>query len=189
MGRTGVPFSQIKHTVDSVQGDSIEWANSGYTKLVNTGGGQWTADFLNFKVNSDMQMQIYPDSDGYHTKIMSDFVQMTGNLSVGGKLTATALTLTPATNVTINNNSSYQFGNMVVINVRVTLSATINANSTILSGLPNPISSLGSSSIVVACSSSRPSNAFAITGGGQLVASDANATAQMYVISATYFTS
>ena len=83
---TGTPFSQIKHTTDSVQGDSIEWTNSGYTKLVNTGGGQWTADFLNFKINSDMQMQIYPDSDGFHTKIMSDFVQMTGDLTVSGAI-------------------------------------------------------------------------------------------------------
>ena len=77
---TGSPFSQIKHVYDSGQGDSIEWTNSGYTKLVNTGGGQWTADFLNFKINSSMQMQIYPDSDGYHTNITSDYVYIPGVL-------------------------------------------------------------------------------------------------------------
>lgn len=110
----GTPFSQIQHTVDSVQGDSIEWTNSGYTKLVNTGGGQWTADFLNFKINSDMQMQIYPDSDGFHTKIMSDFVQMTGDLTVGGDLTVTGTT-TPSGGMQVGNfwhpnagNSQYQ---------------------------------------------------------------------------------
>lgn len=100
----------------------------------------------------------------------------------------TPLTFTPASGVTINSNASYQVGNLVVVNVRVTLSATINANSTIISGLPAPITSLSSSSAVVACSSNRPSNAFAIVGGGQLVAATANATAQMYVISAVYFT-
>ena len=78
---TGTPFSRIKHVVDSTQGDSIEWTNSGYTKLVNTGGGQWTADFVQFALgasNPQMQMQIYSDSDGTHTKILSDYVDITG---------------------------------------------------------------------------------------------------------------
>lgn len=89
---TGTPFSQIKHTVDSAQGDSIEWSNSGYTKLVNTGGGQWTADFVQFALgasNPVMQMQIYPDSDGTHTKLLSDWIDINGNF-VPRKLASTA---------------------------------------------------------------------------------------------------
>lgn len=80
---TGTPFSQIKHVTDSQQGDSIEWSNSGYTKLVNTGGGQWTADFVQFALgasNPQMQMQIYSDSDGTHTKVLSNFLNVNGQL-------------------------------------------------------------------------------------------------------------
>lgn len=78
---TGTPFAQIKHTIDGTQGDSIEWANSGYTKLVNTGGGQWTADFVQFALgasNPSMQMQIYSGSDGTHTKVLSDWFDVQG---------------------------------------------------------------------------------------------------------------
>lgn len=100
----------------------------------------------------------------------------------------TPLTFTPASGVTINSNASYQVGKLVVVNVRVTLSSTINANSTILSNVPSPLSTLGSGSAQVACSCNRINNTFTIVVGGQLVASDVNATAQMYVISATYFT-
>lgn len=82
---TGAPFSQIKHTVDSSQGDSIEWTNSGYTKLVNTGGGQWTADFLQFAIHANapvLQFQIYPDADGYHARFLTDFVELNSNVSL-----------------------------------------------------------------------------------------------------------
>ena len=70
------PFSQIKHTYDSGQGDSIEWTNSGYTKLVNTGGGQWTADFLQFALNASnpsLKFLIYNDSNGTMTEFRNSY--------------------------------------------------------------------------------------------------------------------
>ena len=73
---TGTPFSQIKHTYDSGQGDSIEWTNSGYTKMVNTGGGQWTADFLQFALNASnpsLKFLIYNDSNGTMTEFRNSY--------------------------------------------------------------------------------------------------------------------
>ena len=81
---TGTPFSQIKHVVDSSQGDSIEWTNSGYTKLVNTGGGQWTANFVQFALNANnpqQQLQIYSGSDGTHTKVLSNWFDLSGSFT------------------------------------------------------------------------------------------------------------
>ncbi len=80
---TGTPFSQIKHTVDSSQGDSIEWTNSGYTKLVNTGGGQWTADFIQFALNSNnpsLRFLIYNASDGSCVEVRNtDYAYLNGS--------------------------------------------------------------------------------------------------------------
>lgn len=64
---SGTPFSTIKHVTDGQQGDSVEWRNTGYTKLVNTGGGQWTADFLQFALDASspsLKFLIYKDSTG-----------------------------------------------------------------------------------------------------------------------------
>lgn len=78
---TGTPFSVIKHVYDSQQGDSVEWTNSGFTKLVNTGGGQWTANFLQFALNPSspiLELLIFPDSSGTHTRINTDYVEING---------------------------------------------------------------------------------------------------------------
>ena len=73
---TGTPFSQMKHISDSLQGDSIEWSNSGYTKIVNSGGGQWTADFLQFAQNASnpsLKFLIYTDDNGTMTEFRNTY--------------------------------------------------------------------------------------------------------------------
>lgn len=83
---SGVPFATIKHVYDSVLGvDALQIENSGYTKLINTGssGGQWTADFIQFALNPSnpqQMLQVYPDSDGYHVKFLTDFVNINGKI-------------------------------------------------------------------------------------------------------------
>lgn len=51
--------------------------------------------------------------------------------------TPVALTLTPGTNVTILRNDSYRIGKLVILNVSVTFSNNISANSPIVTGLPH----------------------------------------------------
>ena len=87
---SGVPFAVIRHVYDSGLGvDALQIENSGYTKLINQAGGQWTADFVQFALNpaSPTQMlQIYPDSVGYHAKFLTDDVLINNDLSVSGNI-------------------------------------------------------------------------------------------------------
>jgi phage minor structural protein len=100
--------------------------------------------------------------------------------------TAIAITGTAASGVTINNNSSYKIGNLVVINLRLTLTAAKNMDAAIITGFPAPVSSLSSVG-VIACACNRTDAAFAIMTDGTL-ATATSATARMYLISASYIT-
>lgn len=78
---TGAPFSQIKHIYDSEQGDSIEWSNNGYTKLVSSGGAQMSGNFVQFGLGpGNLQLLIYAGDDDTHTKIQSGITDVTGQL-------------------------------------------------------------------------------------------------------------
>lgn len=80
---TGTPFSQLSHIYNSsLNQHAIEWHTTGYTKLINEAGGQWTGDFIQFALNptSPIQaFQLYPDSDGYHARFLTDFVTVNSN--------------------------------------------------------------------------------------------------------------
>ncbi len=80
---SGVPFATMKRVYDSDLGvNAIELTNTGYTKLINTSGsgGQWTGEFIQFALNNtgtpQQMFQIYPDSDGYHARFFTDFIQL-----------------------------------------------------------------------------------------------------------------
>lgn len=81
---TGTPFSQLEHVYNSsLNQHAIEWRTTGYTKLINEAGGQWTADFIQFALsaqNPRLMFLIYPDSDGTYARFDTDFVVVNGQL-------------------------------------------------------------------------------------------------------------
>ena len=87
--------------------------------------------------------------------------------------------------VTINENRSYRIGKLVIVNIRITLSELINANSTVLQGFPAPASSLSSASAIISLASNRADIPFTMVGRGE-VTPTVTASAQMYVISGCY---
>lgn len=93
--------------------------------------------------------------------------------------------ITGTANVTIEENRSYRIGKLVVVTVRFTLTAAVSANSTVIQGLPQPASSLSTSSAIVALACNQDGVPFAMVGSGQVVPT-VNATAQMYVVSGSY---
>lgn len=76
---TGTPFSQLSHVYNSsLDQHAIEWHTTGYTKLINEAGGQWTGDFIQFACNPSspkLMLQIYPDNNGYHARFKTDFIE------------------------------------------------------------------------------------------------------------------
>lgn len=80
---TGTPFSQLSHVYNSsLNQHAIEWNTTGYTKLINQAGGQWTADFIQFALNAQdphLMFLIYPDSDGTYARFDTDYVKVNSN--------------------------------------------------------------------------------------------------------------
>lgn len=109
---TGTPFSQLAHIYNSSLGQhAIEWRTTGYTKLINEAGGQWTGDFIQFALNAQdphLMFLIYPDSDGTHAKFNTDIVDISGEVK---GLYTTLWTGTKVTSGTITlNDSLYKYG-------------------------------------------------------------------------------
>lgn len=130
----GTPFSQLEHVYNSsLDQHAIEWHTTGYTKFVNEAGGQWTANFLQFALGAgNLQLLIFPDSDGTHTRINSDFLNITGKIRGGNE----NITATAGTNVSFVSQKIVRNGSTVSGYIRFTTSATISAYGYICSGLP-----------------------------------------------------
>lgn len=77
---SATPFSTLAHIYNSgLNQHAIEWHTTGYTKLINDAGGQWTGDFIQFALNPaspTQAFQLYPDSDGTHARFLTDFIQL-----------------------------------------------------------------------------------------------------------------
>ena len=122
----GTPFSQLAHIYNSsLNQHAIEWRTTGYTKLINEAGGQWTGDFIQFALNPSsptQALQLYPDSDGYHTRILTDYTEVQGDVTVTGKVNG----ITVATTL-INSGSSKTFTVPSGSRHRVTVAGTVTA--------------------------------------------------------------
>lgn len=85
---SATPFSTLAHVYNSgLNQHAIEWHTTGYTKLINDAGGQWTGDFIQFALNPaspTQALQLYPDSDGYHARFLTDFVETNSDIKVNG---------------------------------------------------------------------------------------------------------
>lgn len=109
-----------------------------------------------------------------------------GTINIPQYNSPTRLTnITGVADVTIAENRTYRIGKLVVVSIRFTLTATANANSAIIQGLPQPASSLSASSAIVALACNRAGVPFAMVGSGEIMPT-VNATAQMYVVSGCY---
>ena len=180
--------NDILASADAMSGDRFKtftMNGSSYTGTVPDANYKYGTGFVIKRHNTSVTATIYPESGGlspiYNHKNSSG--QWTGWTSPSMPI---ALTGTAASGVTINNNSSYKVGNLVVINLRITLTAAKNMDTAIITGFPAPVSSLSSVGII-ACACNRTDAAFAIMTDGTL-ATATSATARMYLISATYFT-
>jgi hypothetical protein len=133
---TGTPFSQLEHVYNSsLNQHAIEWRTTGYTKLINEAGGQWTADFIQFALNAQnprLMFLIYPDSDGTYARFDTDFVKINGKIRGGNETVA----VTAGSNISIVSQGVVRNGGSVSGYIRFTASAQIAAYAYVINGLP-----------------------------------------------------
>lgn len=99
-----------------------------------------------------------------------------------------SITNVETSSMTINDNTSYSIGDLVVVNIRFTVSTNINGGRLIINGLPKSTTTLGSGTSFMALSSSRQANGFTVANYSDdagVITMD-TLTAQTYCISGTY---
>lgn len=91
--------------------------------------------------------------------------------------------------ITIDNNSSYRIGNLIIVNVRFTITGSnVPSSSALFSGFPIPKTTLSSNLNAVALATNRVEYSFALSTSGEVTESVAAASlpTQMYLISGSY---
>ena len=121
----------------------------------------------------------YLDASG----VVTDSAGTTLATFINGK----TVSVTP-TRVTITNNDSRQFGKLVCINIRASLSASVGNGNDIITGLPLPLNSsnLASSSGLVPVTISIPDAVVVLLADGRLYVNSGTIPAGNIFLSAAY---